>query len=153
MNPWLRLLSDIFKFCSLVLSRPRLLLFLIVFVIGIGGIGIWIPLYKCDPGKLNLELDVYRSLATYLIAIAISSFAERFFLRKPEYDQRNLMIFAFGLGAVAVVAGIVMLTQVQFSSKWVGMGTGATLWLWFIALGDSPAFEEANANSAIGGNL
>lgn len=153
MNPWLRLFSDVFKFIGLLFRRPRLLLFLVIFVVGIGGIGFWIPLYKHMSTPTYSAMEFYRNLSTYLIAIAITSFAERFLLRKPEGDERNLAIFVFALGTAVVVPSIMILTCdiSALAFKCSRIAIPATLWLWFIALGDSPAFEEADARSAIGG--
>lgn len=151
----MQLFGAIFKFAVLVFRRPRLLLFLLVFVIGVGGIGVWIPLSKLKPGDTNLELDVYRNLATYLIAIVITSFAERFILRKPEGDDRTLAVFAFGLGVAGVVPAILILSRDSLDQffGYARIAVAATLWLWFIALADSPAFEEGDAGSTLGGKV
>ena len=99
-------------------------------------------------------MDVYRNYAAWVIAIAITSFAE-FLLRKPTRDERTLTLFLFGVAIAGTAPGIFILlndsTELARICTWVS-GI-ATLWLWFIALADSPSFEEGDAVSAIGGKL
>jgi len=158
MNPWLKFLGEIFKFIILITRRPRLLLFLLVFVIGIGGISIWISWYRWKHGAAELELDVYKNLATYLIAIVTTSFAERFILRKPDAeDERTLTVFAFGLGVAGIFSAVVMLmltfTAISEVYLYARIGIITTLWLWFIAVANNPAFEEGSAISTLGGKV
>ena len=149
MNPWLRLLGKTFEFVVLLFSRPRLALYFIVIVLGVGGVGVWIPLFqlKCG-GQIGL-MEVYRSFATYAIAIAVTAFAE-FLLRNK--DELTLMMFAFGLTLVGAVPAVVILVHdsTTVAATCTKISIFATLWLWFIALADSPAFDEGDARTTLG---
>lgn len=149
MNPWLRLFGKAFEFIMLLWSRPRLALYFIIIVLGVGGVGVWIPLFQLKHGGQIGLIDVYRSFATYAIAIAVTAFAE-FFLRNRA--ELTLMMFAFGLGLVGAVPAVVILVEdsIPLATTCAKISIFATLWLWFIALADSPSFEEGDARDALG---
>jgi len=149
MNPWLRLFGKAFEFIVLLFSRPRLALYFIVIVLGVGGVGVWIPLFQLKYGGHIGLIDVYRSFATYAIAIAVTAFAE-FLLRNK--DELTLMMFAFGLTLVGAVPAVVILVQdsTMLAATCTEISIFATLWLWFIALADRPEFEEGDARTTLG---
>ena len=151
MNPWLRLLGGAFKFIGLLAGRPRLALYFIIIVIGIGGVGIWIPLFQFKNGGQVGEMDVYRNFATYVIAIAVTAFAE-FLLRNKE--ELTLTMFALGLTLAGAVPAVVILVHDSptIAATCAKISVFATLWLWFIALADSPSFEEGESDDQLGGN-
>jgi hypothetical protein len=151
MNPWLNLLTGLFRFFGLLASRPRVLLFFVIVVLGVGGVGVWIPLGQhLNDGKI-LEIDVYRSFATYIIAIAITSFAE-FLLRSEGEDNGTLRLCLLGMALVGTVPAIIILCHDSISwayfCSWIS--AIATLWLWFIALSGSPTFEEGDPRTTLG---
>jgi hypothetical protein len=147
-------LGGLFGFFRLLFRRPRVLLYFVIIVIGIGGTGIWIPLWQLHSGGTTTAMDVYRNYATWVIAIAITSFAE-FLLRKRERDERTVTLFLLGLAIVGTVPAIALLISqsVTVAKYCTWVSAAAALWLWFIALADSPSFEEEDARTAIGGAL
>jgi hypothetical protein len=151
MNPWIKLLADIFGFFILLARRPRVLLFFVIIVLGVGGLGVWIPLGQHLNDGAIFEIDVYRSFATYIIAIAITSFAE-FLLRKDDEDNRTLTLFLLGMALVGTVPAIIILfnNSIQWAHICALISAIATLWLWFIALSGSEAFEEGDARVTLG---
>lgn len=154
MNPWLRLFAEAFNFIVLLAGRPRLALYFIIIVIGIGGVGIWIPLFQWKNGGSIGQLDVYRNFATYVIAIAVTAFAE-FLLRNKE--DLTLTMFALGLALAGAVPGVIILVNdsLSVSALCFKVSIVATLWLWFIALADSPSFAEKASGDAseLGGDI
>jgi len=151
MNPWVRLLAGLFGFFALLWQRPRVLLFFLIIVLGVGGVGVWIPLGQHLNSGQVLAIDVYRNFATYVIAIAITSFAE-FLLGNHDGDNRTLTLFLLGMALVATVPAIVILfnTSLTMAHTCAWISSIATLWLWFIAISGSATFEEANPRDTLG---
>jgi len=149
MNAYLRLLGKSLEFVVFLCTRPRLALYFIIIVLGVGGVGVWIPLFQLKSGGQIGVLEVYRNFATYAIAIAVTAFAE-FLLRNK--NELTLTMFALGLTLAGAVPAVIILVRDSptLAMTCTKISTFATLWLWFIALADSPSFDEGDARTTLG---
>jgi len=153
MNAWLRVLASIFRFWNPLQTRPRLLIFLVIIVIGVGGIGVWIPLGQLLSGATIKPIEVYRCFAAYVIAIAITSFAE-FVIEGNQGDRTLTLILVGFVLAACIPAAIIFVGESLCRAKictWIS--SIFTLWLWLVALADRQAFEEEDPQQAIGGAI
>ena len=99
------------------------------------------------------EIDLYRCFATYVIAIAITSFAEYSLERGGEDGTLTLILFGFVLVVSIAAVLILVIDSVATAKICTGVSSLLTLWLWLIAVADRSSFEEADPQQAIGGAI
>jgi hypothetical protein len=135
----------------------RLLFYLVVFVIGIGGLGVWIPLYQMHMPKPTITLpNVIASIATLVISLAVTAYAD-FQLQPGERGAGKtkklcflaLMVFSAGAGVCALI-----LPDINLSLKVVCLGSGLAILTWVLVNASNPAFaDDSNSIAALGGRI
>jgi hypothetical protein len=135
----------------------RLLFYLIFFVIGIGGLGVWIPLYQMHMPKPTITLpNVIASIATLVISLAVTAYAD-FQLQTSERAAGKtkkliflaLMVFSAGAGVCALI-----LPDTNLSLKVVYLGSGLAILKWVLVNASNPAFaDDSNSIAALGGQI
>ena len=82
---WWILIKDLLKRIFVPLKEPPFVIYFLIIILGIGGLGFWhTRYYKNEQDKLILA----QSLATYLIAIVSGAFAD-FYFKKKKSERRD----------------------------------------------------------------
>jgi hypothetical protein len=137
-------------------SKPfRMALYLIFFVIGVGGLGVWISIGQL---RYNVQGVSYQSvignLATLLIAIAATSLAD-YVLSFMSEDGATTRLFFLIVAIGAGICGILLLAvphdDIQRICLWVGPALVVLLWI-FVNY-RNPNFEEDDPINTLGNNV
>jgi len=133
----------------------KLLFYLISVVIGVGAVGVWIPIVQMHykmPG-VGIE-DVLSHLGTLVVAVALTTLAD-FQLSKEAGSNptARLVLYVLALGSTA--GGLIALLLPDKDScltyALIGSALGAFEWIWVNVSNPQFGAEEANATAAIGG--
>ncbi len=126
-------LLPLVRFWKFLISWVRFVVYFAIIIMGIGGLGVWITFgqYKLNvPGVL--VPNVLSNLATFIIAIAVNSFAD-YLITKGEGDERTkaLILFSFTIlsTAAAVCILVVSTQQIKEACAWLGGVLAALTWL------------------------
>ncbi len=155
IDRWLAFLRRIFRFPWRLLTNIPLLLYFIIVICIIGALGTIIPLVQFCFGSSTLTaISVHRSLATYVIAIAVTAFADCL-VRQRDEDDVPFKLFLLGL--TLVVAGCAITVLLIELPNWVtrlsysGALMGA--WIWLMVNDSHPDLTSGSAYSTIGGEI
>jgi uncharacterized BrkB/YihY/UPF0761 family membrane protein len=96
---------------------------------------------------------VYHSFATYLIAIAVTAFAD-YLVTPRETENRTLTLALFGLALVAGLASVIILVvpREDVVNLWAKIGALCAALLWLVINDENRNLVESNALSPLGGN-
>ena len=152
---WLGFLKRILRFPVRLIKNGPLLLYFIIVVCMLGALGAWIPAAQIWFGNKTLMwVNVHRSLATYIISIAITAFADCI-VRKQDEDNTTFQLLLLGL-TLAVVASalIVLLIDVEATIvRYSIYGTILAAIIWLMVNDAHPELTKTDAYSAIGGEI
>jgi hypothetical protein len=135
----------------------RLLFYLVFFVVGIGGLGVWIPLYQMHMPKPTITLtNVIASIATLVISLSVTAYAD-FQLQSSERPAgKTRKIFFFALMLLSAGAGVcaLILPDTILSLKIVYLGSGLAIFKWVLVNASNPAFsDDSNSIATLGGSI
>ncbi len=154
MNQWWKFFGRIFRFPVRLITQPRLLLYFVFFIVLFGGLGTWISWGQWLANRHSDILNVYHNFATYLIAIAVTAFADYLMVKRDE-DNRTLTLFLFALVLISGIASVLTLVmRAGETVKSCAIIGGVITWiLWLIVNADNENLTEDDALSAIGGTI
>lgn len=153
-DPWTTFFRRIFRFpWKLATNIPFLLYFIIVICV-IGAFGAIIPAAQHALGNATVTaLSAHRSLATYVIAIAVTALAD-FLTRGHGKDDVPFVLFLLGLAIV--VAGcavtVLLIDNMIWVTKLSWIGTSLAAWNWLIVNDEHPNLTSSDPYAALGGN-
>jgi uncharacterized membrane protein len=153
MNEWLRFFKRVLRTPIRLVTNARFFLYFLLTVCFFGAAGAWIPAFQRWFGVVGVSpLTVRRNLATYVIAIAVTSLADCIVRRKND-DEGAFRLFVLALTTCAVVSAVIVLlvdnlNSVQQFSTW---GTVFAGFAWLMVNDEHPDLTEADTYSAIGG--
>lgn len=120
-------------------KNPTFIIYFIVAILGVGGIGIWSSLSSLDGTIIGA------SLYTYFLALAAAS---AFDLVLAEKQRKYIRAITIAIGVVIITLAIRMIAH-PIGAFSIGCGIGgyavATL-LWWIANADNPNLSDDTAN-------
>jgi len=155
MSQWLTFLSRFFRFPVRLITQPRLLIYFLLVIVLFGGLGTWISFgqWRADKARFDL-LNVYHNFATYIIAIAVTAFAD-YLMTKRENENRTLTLALFGLALISALAAVVVLVvdTMDTVKTCATMGAASAALLWLIINDENENLTEGNPLSAIGGTV
>lgn len=137
MGLWKELGVEIKRRFKKPFGFPAFVLYFLGIIILVGGLGVWIPLYKQD------WQAVPRDLSNYLLAILSASAAD---LTIFETDKRSLQMVAFVSLFVGIALAVLALTNSDLTRAYIYAVSGAALalFLWWIANSDNIRLTEKN---------
>ncbi len=162
---WRNLAIEIFKRLIDPLRYPTYVIYFLVVIVFVGGLGFWIPFFQ----KETTSMVLAQQLSTYLLAIAAASFADicfNFFtnLKRGKEDEdeeeefrintdkknstmMSLWSFAFMMTVATVALGIYCLvgtgTDGEQAYRYSLIGTALSLILWLLANYDNRKLKES----------
>jgi len=130
---WGPFLKRILRFPWRLFQNVRLLLYFLIVICFIGALGTLIPIAQIKLDNTTVSwMSVKRSLATYVIAIVVTAFADCI-VREQEEDDATFKLFLLGVTIVSTVCAIfVLLTdKADFAStlSWIGAISAGIVWL------------------------
>lgn len=135
----------------------RLVLYLIFFVVGIGGLGVWIPLYQMHMPNPTITLtNVIASIATLIISLGVTAYADFQLQTNGRPAGKTKRIFFLALMLLSAGAGVcaLILPDTNLSLKIVYCGSGLAILKWVLVNASNPAFaDDANSIAALGGRI
>lgn len=141
---------------TLAFCWGRYVIYLAVFVVGFGGLGFWIPFIKYRMAIVDAtEAAVFANLATYIVAIAVTAFADYLVAESTGEDHRTRALWLFSLTLFAAIpATIVILTP----NRWLQLhcsqvGAVAAALVWMLVNGQNPNLVDANPIATLGGDV
>lgn len=155
MNEWLSFLYRIVRFPARTIKNGPLLLYFIFIICMFGALGAWIPAAQIWFGDTKMTwVSVHRSLATYVIGIAITSFADCVACDR-EKENKTFQLFLLGLMFIGVAAAIIVLLveTEQTIVKYSYLGTLIAAILWLMVHDADPNLTKEDALSALGGKV
>jgi heme/copper-type cytochrome/quinol oxidase subunit 3 len=138
------------------LNHPSFAIYLLVGVIGFGGLGFWIELYRyLNAPAGQVHLDAARVAIMTLIPALVGSSALQAIL--AENEQRDLRAFAVLILVLSLVSAFVIGPVSALSNELaLLLGTLAwtgALWFWVVTNAEQPEFQDRISPSApIGGD-
>jgi len=150
-NTWVPFLKRTIRFPWRLLTNPRLFLYFLIVICFIGALGAWIPVAQiCFGSKQALTwLGVHRSLATYVIGIVVTAFADCIVRRREE---PTFMLFLLGATLASTALAITVLLA---DNDWVKTfslgGTAIAAMVWLMVHDEDQELTPGNTYSAIGG--
>lgn len=153
MNQAQRFFRRILRFPWRLLTNVRLLLYFLIVVCFIGALGTLIPVAQIYLGNTPpSSLSVHRSLATYVIAIVVTAFADCIVSRRQE-DDETFTLFLLGLTILSTVSAIIVLLidDNNLVSKLSLVGAVLAGIVWLMVHDADPTLTPDDAFSALGG--
>ena len=154
VDRWVVFGKRIFRFpWRLVTNIPLLLYFMFVVCI-VGALGAIIPAIQLALGASTVtDLSVYRSLSTYVIAIAVRSFADCI-VRDHDEDDVTFTLFLLGLALIAAgcAIAVLLISDLSMVRKLSIGGALLGLWIWLMVNDSHPKLTSPiSAYGQIGG--
>jgi len=130
------------------IRHPTFLLYLLIAVIGAGGLGIWVSMYRQDMGNFIV------SLFTYFPAIAMASGFE---LILKEDQRKFVKSGAFAMASILILIAILVASlPVGIASLIIGViGYVLSLAFWWVANAENTILHDTSppAKVTIGGDV
>ncbi len=155
MNQWQTFFGRFFRFPVRLITQPRLLFYFLLVIVLFGGLGTWISYGQWRANVVELDLlNVYHNFATYLIAIAVTAFAD-YLVTERETENRTLTLALFGLALISGLAAVVILVVdgMDTVKLYAKIGALCAALLWLIINDENENLTESNALSPLGGNV
>ncbi|MCI0622785.1 MAG: hypothetical protein L0387_14180 [Acidobacteria bacterium] len=152
-DAWRNFLKRTLRFPWRLLKNLRLMLYFVIVVCFVGALGTLIPLAQIYFGSTTLSwLSVHRSLATYVIAIAVTAFADCVVSRRQE-DDATFILFLLGLTILSTVCAIVVLLVAgnEVVPRLSSAGAALAAIVWLMVHDADPLLAPDDAYSALGG--
>ena len=123
--------------------------YLLVFVIGIGGIGIWVSIFQELQKDVINEYNITFNIGTYFIALVSTSYIDLTTNDKIT-NKKSLQIYSFVMLIVLLFLFYLSNNCKPFWSIIFSIiGTFITLLVWHIANSENQKFNEENYNQKI----
>ena len=130
--------------------------FLLIAIIGFGGMGIWVEIIKIT------KADEYRGTNELFIAVAtfypalIGSSSLQLILASVDNSNKLLIAFAIAVWVTSTLVGILTAMYYNVSPDLclviAGIMVVFAVWLWMITNADDPIYKRARIDSASGGS-
>lgn len=149
-----RFVKRTFRFPWRLLTNVRLLLYFLIVVCFIGALGTLIPLAQIYIGDTTISwLSVHRSLATYVIAIAVTAFADCVVNRREEDDPTfTLLLLGLTLLSAAFAIVVLIVDRNDLVSKLSPSGAVLAAMVWLMVHDADPSLTpEDDPYSMLGG--
>lgn len=153
---WAGLLKRIFRFPVRLINNGPLLFYFIIVVCMLGALGAWIPAAQIWFGNKTLMLsNIHRNLATYIVSIAITAFADCMVRRKDEDDKTfQLLLLGLTLAVVACSLVVLLIDTEETIIRYSIYGTITAAIIWLMVNDSNPALTKpTDAFSPIGGQM
>lgn len=138
------------------LAQPNFVVFLILAVVGVGGLGFWIELYAylSAPASPVKTLAATRTAVMTMFPAVVGSAALQAIWAQNDLNFRSIAIFA---PAILFVVAIIVGPNAAISDAaalTVGLLAWAvSLWVWILVNADAPEFRDhISPTAAIGGD-
>lgn len=152
-DAWIPFLRRTLRFPWRLVRNVRLLLYFLIVICFIGALGTLIPVAQVMFGSTALTwLSVHHNLATYIIAIAVTAFADCIVSRREE-DDATFTLFLLGLTLISATCAVAVLLVGRIEIAWKLSAGGAALaaMVWLMVHDADPTLTRDNAYSALGG--
>jgi hypothetical protein len=152
---WKDFFSDGMKGMKQPLAHPSFVLYFLVITLGVGGIGVWLEVYKAylNPTFEALIL-VPRSLSTYLLAVLATASAD--LILSTEQTKRSMRMLALSslLAGTALALIGLNISFLRWAYGCAILGTILALLLWLLANSDNSKLFEPSppVDAATGGD-
>lgn len=156
IDRWVIFARRIFRFPLRLLTNIPLLLYFLFVVCIVGALGAIIPAIQLALGSPTVTtLTVCRSLSTYVIAIAVRSFADCI-VRDHEEDDAAFTLFLLGLALIAAgcAIAVLLISDMSLVIKLSIGGALLGLWIWLMVNDSHPKLTSPiSAYGQIGGEI
>jgi len=152
-DTWIPFFKRTLRFPWRLVTNVRLLLYFLIVICFIGALGTLIPVAQIFFGSTTLTwLSVHHSLATYVIAIAVTAFADCI-VSEREKDDATFTLFLLGLTLLSAACAIAVLLvdRTEIVSKLSAGGAAVAAIVWLMVHDADPMLTQENAYSALGG--
>lgn len=149
-NGWAQVAMRTVRILWRLLTNPLLCLYFIIVICVAGALGAWIPLAQISMGnKVLTLLGVHRSLATYVIGIVVTAFADCI-VRRREEPTFTLFLLGATLASTAL-AITVLLVDNGWVNTFSRVGTGLAAMVWLMVHDADEELTPGNTYSTLGG--
>lgn len=150
-NGWTPFVRRTVRFPWRLLTNPRLFFYFLIVICFIGALGAWIPVAQIYLGsnKTLTWLGVHRSLATYMIGIVVTAFADCIVRRREE---PTFMLFLLGATLASTALAItVLLVDNEWVKTFSLVGTFIAAMVWLMVHDADQELTPGSTYSALGG--
>ena len=133
-------------------KSPSFFFYFFLAVCFFGALGTWVSAGRLWYGSESADvLSVYNNLATYIISIAVTAFADYF--KRPEENNVALGLFLLTVTGLSVLGAIVVLaTEDQGIAWWILLSGGfGAAWVWLNVHDSDPGLIPDDPYSSLGG--
>jgi hypothetical protein len=144
LKHWSVFVNDIWQKMKRPWAHPPFVMYFVIIIIGVGGLGAWIEISKAYQAPSPAALvTASRSLSTYLLAILSAAAADLIISQSPlNRSTIMLAISVLIVGAALALIGFVSLSY-KLGLVCSVVGTLAAWFLWIVANSDNQKlFEE-----------
>ena len=132
----------------------RLLVYLVVCVVGFGGLGVWIPIAQMKLGVLSATVEgVISNLATLVISVAVTAYADFQLRAQPGAGKTKRLLF-LGIVLLAAALGVcaLIISNKEIALPLALAGSVLAVLKWVLVNSSNPSFgEDTNPISSLGG--
>ena len=137
-------------------KRFPFLAFVLVAIVGLGGLGIWAELVKMSLSENPQRLDgVFTAVAAFYPAVVGTASFQLLLIATGEMDR---IITAFGILVLVSTIGAAVLLSVYHAQYPVTCLIAAvflvffSIWLWVVTNADNPLFKSVSVDASTGGS-
>jgi peptidoglycan/LPS O-acetylase OafA/YrhL len=155
MNEWLLFFQRAFRCTIRLFKNVKLFFYFLITICAFGAIGVWIPFFQKLGGSGNItDLMIYRNLATYFVAISITSLADCIISKSTE-DEGAFRIFLLAITFCVAVFAIIIFIESDPNklNKFVFWGSVGAAWVWLMVHDNHPELTKTSPYSPIGGEI
>jgi hypothetical protein len=139
------------------MSKSRLFVYFLVFILGFGALGVWIPIVEILLQVPNIKVDeVVSNLATLVISMALLAYADSQLARNPQNeDDRTPKLILFAIMLLAGTGGVCALVIKKIPLALIIACAGAVFAVveWFWVNLKNPNFQTVDATAPLGGTI
>ena len=139
-----------------VWKRFPFLVFVLVAIVGLGGLGIWAELVKVTLSENPERLDgVFTAVAAFYPAVVGSASFQLLLIATGKMDRT---ITAFGILVLTFTIGAAVLLSIYHALYPIACLIAAvflvifSIWLWIVTNADDPIFKPVSVDAASGGS-
>ena len=152
MEEWKVFLKRILRPFATLAKSPSFFLYFFLVVCFFGALGTLVPAGQLWYGSESVDvLNVYNNLATYIISIVVTAFADYF--KRSGDDNVAIGLFLLALTGLSILGAIVVLaTEDQKIAWWILLSGGfGAAWVWLNVHDSDPDLVPSDPYSSLGG--
>lgn len=151
ITPWALLKAELSKRWNTPFIHISFFTVLAVSILGIGALGVWVELIRGVSSSKYDWSNFLTAIYTYFPSIAAGSVLQMVMDAKSE-KQQFLRSFCILCGFIVAVLTVPYINGLK--SCWAYffgfIGILSSVWLWWIANGCNPSFQDINPNDSLG---